>query len=127
MTNGNENENGGPYDAMLDAVRGTELRHGVGVLTAGEIDPAIPMIHDVGTRDGHRLRATGEVVHCGFGFFKGSTSAGEFSFDGGGAMNELPAPGCGWTVLRADPGVLDELGYDMDAVRAALERLAAGA
>lgn len=121
------NDNGRPYDAMLAAVRGTDDRHGVAVLTAGVIDPAIPTIHDVGTRDGHRLRATGEVVHCGFGFFRGSTPAGEFSFMGGGAMNDLPAPGCGWTVLRADPGVLDELGYDLDAVRAALERLAAGA
>ena len=118
------NENGRPYDAMLAAVRGSDQRHGVAVLTAGVIDPAIPTIHDVGIRDGHRLRATGEIRHAGFGFFVGSTPAGEFSFTGGGAMQELPAPGCGWTVLRATPAVLDALGYDMDAVTAALERLA---
>ncbi|GAH82817.1 unnamed protein product, partial [marine sediment metagenome] len=71
------------------------------------------------------------IRHQGFGFFEGRTEHGEFSFDGGGAMRHvstgrydekgrrLPGPyeSLSWCPLSAEPEVLEDLGYDVEAVK----------
>ena len=62
-------------EKMLDLVT-----RGRAVLTAAEIHPDIPTTTDVGPR--RRLNTPEPVRHLGYGLFK----AGDFAFDGGGAM-----------------------------------------
>lgn len=104
------------YQKLLDEVRG-----GGAVLTGGAIHPDIPTIHDVGHQGGKRLKSLDEVRHLGFGFFEGNTPSGKFSFDAGGAMRH--EADFSWTPLRADPGVLSDLGYDLGRVERALVEL----
>lgn len=110
------------YEYMLKVLDG-----GNGVLTAGEIHPDIPLIHDVGQREGQRLQSATPVKHCGWGLFTATTTSGGLSFDGGGAMyratDEDGKHAFSWTVLRAYAQVQQELGYDAAAVRAAIEEL----
>lgn len=106
------------YAKMLETLSAT-----TGVLTAGEIHPDIPTIHDVGYREGCRLRCTTEVRHAGWGLFLAEVAGKRFSFDGGGAMTR--AETFSWTLLRFDTPGFAELGYNADAVRAALTELAA--
>jgi hypothetical protein len=94
-----------------------------GVLTSSEIHPAIPLIHEVGHREGCRLLCDTPVRHCGWGLFVAEVSGKKFSFDGGGAMRRCN--GFSWTPLRFDEPGFEELGYDVNAVRAALEQLLA--
>jgi hypothetical protein len=109
---------------------------GDGVLTAGEIHPDIPTIHNVSHRDGARLKSTVEVSHCGFGLFKGVSPNGhEFFFDGGGAMRRAEADevgeGFSWCPFTAGSGVPFEAhrdtitmtGYDFHKVASALQEL----
>ena len=94
------------------------LLEGQAVLVAGSISPDIPTIHDVGQREGHALQTQEEVKHAGFGFF----FAGDWMFDGGGAMNH--SKGFSWTLLLSrigdDPATI---GYDMPRVLSAVEAL----
>jgi hypothetical protein len=92
-----------------------------GVLTAHEIHPDIPTIHEVGHHNGCRLKCDTPVRHCGWGFFQAEVSGKSFSFDGGGAM--MRSDSFSWTPLRFDKPGLGALGYDLDAVRTALEEL----
>jgi len=101
-----------------------------GVLTAGEIHPDVPTIHDVGNRDGQRLKSTVPVEHKGFGLFMGMTPNGEkFSFDGGGAMyrSEEPYPeGISFTALRCSFEAAKSMGYNREKARTAIEGLLVG-
>jgi hypothetical protein len=106
------------YEAMLETLNGT-----TGVLTSHEIHPDIPTIHQVGHREGCRLKCDTAVRHCGWGLFVAEVKGKKFSFDGGGAMRRCE--GFSWTALRFDAPCLEELGYDVAAVRAALEALLA--
>ena len=106
------------YQKMLDSMSST-----TGVLTSHEVHPDIPTIHQVGHRDGCRLRCDAEVRHAGFGLFLAEVNGKKFSFDGGGAMRRCH--GFSWTPLRFDEPGLADLGYDADAVRQALEELIA--
>jgi hypothetical protein len=106
------------YTEMLEMLTVT-----TGVLTSAPIHPAIPTIHQVGHREGCRLRCDTEVRHAGWGLFLADVGGKKFSFDGGGAMRR--AETFSWSPLRFDaPGLVD-LGYDLVAVRKALEELLA--
>lgn len=94
------------------------VSEGDAVLTAGEIHPDIPTIHNVGHRDGQRINVGAEVRHAGFGCFIADSPLGRISFDGGGAMQR--APSFSWTPLS---GPVAEYGYDFDAAQTALESL----
>jgi len=105
-----------------------QVENGGAILTAGRIHPDIPIIQEVGHQEGMPLKCLSEVKHLGFGFFRGETQHGEFSFDGGGAMNQVKDGDkwlFGWTSLRASAEVLGDLGYDLDKVAQALESLIA--
>jgi hypothetical protein len=110
------------YQRMLEL-----LDQGLGVLTGGEIHPDIPTIQDISHRDGVRLQCLKEVRHIVLGLFKGETASGEFSFDGGGAMRRVTDDEDNYlfafTPLHAERVVLEELGYDAEAVRQAIEEL----
>jgi len=106
------------YAKMLETLTAT-----AGVLTATQIHPDIPTIHDISHRQGCRLRCTTEVRHAGWGLFVAEIGGKRFSFDGGGAMRRSET--FSWTPLRFDAPALAELGYDVEAVRAALTELAA--
>ena len=106
------------YVKMLETLSAT-----TGVLTATEIHPDIPTVHDISHREGCRLRCDTELRHAGFGLFLAEVGGKRFSFDGGGAM--IRAETFSWTPLRFDKPGLAELGYDVEAVRAALAELAA--
>ena len=96
------------------------------VLTAARIHADVPTIHDINNRKGARLQTKTEVKHLGFGFFEAMTESGKLTFEGGGALRRAPNgenSDLGWCPLYADPGVLDDLGYDRAAVRAALESI----
>ena len=99
------------------------LSETTGVLTSNQIHPDIPTIHQVGHREGCHLRCDTEVRHCGFGLFVAEVGGKRFTFDGGAAMHRCD--GFSWTPLRFDVPGLVELGYDVDAVRAALNELLA--
>lgn len=104
------------YRKMLDSMSST-----VGVLTSHEVHPDIPTIHQVGQRDGCRLKCDTEVRHAGWGLFLAKVGGKQFSFDGGGAM--MRCESFSWSPLRFDTPGFAELGYDLAAVRAALEEL----
>ena len=105
------------------------LQEAGGVLTAGTIHADIPTIHDVGHREGVRLRSTVPIVHKGFGLFMGIAPDGnKFSFDGGGAMfrsDEDWPIGISWTDLRCSFETAKSMGYDRAKAKAALEQLLA--
>jgi len=67
------------------------------------------------------------VKHCGFGVFIGRTPNGEFSFCGGGAMTHYSFGEGDWlsyTVLDVEnEKVLQDLGYDFERVRKALNEI----
>jgi len=108
------------------------LEKGQAVLVASD-EHGLPTIHNFYRRDpekGDRYRKS--IKHCGFGFFEGETERGEFSFDGGGAMRHVstgrydekgrrlsgtPYESLSWCPLRTSPEVLEDLGYDVDAVK----------
>ena len=106
-----------------------------GVLTAGTIHDDIPTINSISTREGATLRCTREVVHIGYGCFRGGVPSGQFTFDGGGAMYKVrtEADKYDFSYTYLTPGtrcqdhtkVLLELGYDRAAVLAALKSLLA--
>ena len=106
------------YAAMLEALSGT-----TGVLTSHEVHPDIPTVHQVGHREGCRLKCDTEVRHAGWGLFLAEIGGTRLSFDGGGAMHR--SEGFSWTPLRCDAPCFEALGYDVAAVRAALEALLA--
>jgi len=106
------------FHKMLDTLSAT-----TGVLTSHEIHPDIPTIHEVSHHEGCRLRCDTPLRHCGWGLFVAEVAGKKFSFDGGGAMRRCN--GFSWTPLRFDEPGFEDLGYDVDAVRAALEQLAA--
>lgn len=106
------------YVKMRDTLSAT-----TGVLTSSEIHADIPTIHQVGHREGCRLRCDTPVRHCGWGLFLADVGGKKFSFDGGGAM--MRCDGFAWTHLRFDTPGFADLGYDVAAVRAALEELMA--
>jgi len=111
-------------DALAEMLR--RVKDGRAVLTAGEIHPDIPRIHDVGHRDGCRLQTSTQVGHHGFGFFSAKVNGDLISFDAGGAMNRATDGekySFSWTDLRASAAALDALGYDLDAAQRALEHL----
>lgn len=85
------------------------LEGGVGVLTAGEIHPDIPTIHNFCTPEIHDT-----VKHLGMGVFEGETPNGRFSFDAGMAMKRVDE--VSYTTIGATPDVLKELGYDIGKV-----------
>jgi len=99
------------------------LEKGTAVLVASDRH-GLPTIHDFHRRDPEKAYHE-SIRHCGFGFFEGRTENGEFSFDGGGAMRlaKAGAPGeegyewLSWCPLRAEPEVLEDLGYDVEAVK----------
>ena len=100
------------YAVLLEYV----AKKGVPVLTAQDVHKDIPTIH------GFAGKYRSSVQHMGFGCFVGKTEHGEFTFDGGGAMNH--DGGISWTVLTVDDEhVLRDLGYDMRKVQRALEEL----
>lgn len=115
--------------AALEAMA-KRLGTGDGVATAGEIHPDIPTINDIGHREASRLRTTTEVKHCGYGFFKANTPAGEVQFDGGGMMRRATDGSTGehvfsWTPIYTGGNVeiLRAIGYNIEAVQAALAEL----
>lgn len=95
------------------------------ILTASQIHPDVPTMHNF--TDGYHST----VRHCGFGMFLGHTESGKFSFDGGGAMyrerTEDDEYFLSWTALRASQQVLDDLGYNCEAVAEGLRALIAAA
>jgi len=106
------------FEKMLDTLNST-----TGVLTSGEVHPDIPTIHDISRWEGCRLRCDTEVRHAGWGLFLAEAGGKRFSFDGGGAMRR--AETFSWTPLRFDEPGFSELGYNLEAVRAALQKLMA--
>lgn len=101
------------------------LEKGEGVLVASDRF-GLPTIHDFYRRDPEKSDGYWKSIkHCGFGFFRGRTESGEFSFDGGGAMEHVTAGNYGeegyvslsWSPLRAEPEVLQDLDYDIEAVK----------
>jgi len=101
------------------------LEHGEGVLTAGTIHDDIPTIHDVGHRDGAKIKVPFAVVHCGFGLFKAPAPTdeardGAFFFDGGGMMRR--SPGFSWTPFSARGHDVSEV-YDVAKASAAVDEL----
>lgn len=106
------------YRNMLDALNAT-----TGVLTSTPIQPDIPLIHEVGHREGCRLRCDAPVRHAGWGLFLSEVGGATISFDAGGAMRRCE--GFSRTPLRFDAPAFEQPGYDVEAVRAALERLLA--
>ena len=105
------------------------LERGQAVLVAND-SYGLPTIHDFYRRDPQRSDGYYKSIkHCGFGFFKGRTENGEFSFDGGGAMQHVSAGSYGeegyeslsWCPLRASAEVLRDLEYDLEAVRQIVE------
>ena len=126
------------YEKMLEY-----LDSGIGVLTASEIHPDIPLIHDVGHRH-HRLRTKTEVQHARFGRFIANTASGCVYFHAGGAMHnakhEDGSRTFSWTQLVGFPSsqtiyldddyneeiggiIMREIGYDFDAAKAAVREL----
>jgi len=99
------------YAVLLEYV----AKKGTPILTAQDIHRDIPTTHNFDKKYHSSLK------HLGFGFFSGNTEHGEFTFDGGGAMNH--DGGISWTTLRADDNVLRDLGYDMHKVERALREL----
>ena len=106
------------YQKMLDTLNAT-----TGVLTSTTVHKDIPLIHEVGHREGCRLKSDTPVRHCGWGLFMAEVKGKKFSFDGGGAMYR--SNGFSWTPLRFDEPGFEDLGYDAEAVRKALEELLA--
>jgi len=100
------------------------LGRGKAVLVASDRH-GLPTIHDFYRREPEKSEGYHKSIrHCGFGFFEGRTEHGEFSFDAGGAMRlaKAGAPEEGyewlsWSPLRAEPEVLKDLGYDIEAVK----------
>ena len=92
-----------------------KVSEGQAVLTAREIHKDIPTIHNVSGK------YHDSVDHLGYGLFKGNTESGEFTFDGGSAMNRTGE--ISWTILKADKDVLKDLKYDLKKVKKALEEL----
>jgi len=87
---------------------------GRGVLTAGDIIPGVFTIHDVGQREGHKLRTKAEARHLSFGYFK----ADEWNFNGGGAMYRSESNNFAWSPLYSNEGTsVEEIGYDIQAAR----------
>lgn len=91
------------------------LTRGTAVLTAGEIHPDLPTIHDVGP--GRRIN-TPEPKHLGFGMFK----AGDYGFDGGGAMQRSET--FSWCPFTGPE--IESTGYDLQAAQAAVRDLLEG-
>ena len=106
------------FDKMLETLNST-----TGVLTSAPIHQDIPTIHDVSHREGCRLRCNTEVRHAGWGLFMAEVGGKRFSFDGGGAMKR--AKTFSWTPLRFDEPGFSELGYPLETVRAAIQKLMA--
>ena len=106
------------YVKMLEILNATTA-----VVTATQIHPDIPTVHDISHREGCRLRCDTELRHAGFGLFLAEVGGKRFSFDGGGAMRR--AETFSWTPLRFETPGLAELGYDVEAAREALTELAA--
>ena len=104
------------YRKLLDVVKENRA-----IVTASKIHEDIPTIHDIAGEYHSSVR------HLGFGLFRGETPDGSFTFDAGRAMRTMyDEEGkyiLSWTPLSASPEVLAELGYNMDAVRVALEGL----
>ena len=98
------------------------VSEGTGVLTAGEIHPDIPTIHDVGDNEGRRLKTDGEVRHLGFGYFSARVGNDKVGFDGGGAMRRVDDADWSWCPYT---GPVVETGYDLDAAREAILELMA--
>jgi len=101
------------------------LEKGQAVLVANDVYE-LPTIHDFYRHDPEKSEGYHKSIkHHGFGFFEGETEHGKFSFDGGGAMRHVSAGSYGeedyeslsWCPLRAEPEVLEDLGYDVDAVK----------
>ncbi len=86
------------------------------ILTAGTIHKDIKIIHDFYPKQYYK-----SIDHMGFGFFRGETESGEFTFDGGGAMRRNGW--ISWTPLRATKEVLKDLKYDREKVARALKEL----
>jgi hypothetical protein len=102
------------FQPLLDAVN-----EGQAVLVSSA-EYGLPTIHDVG----HSLQTSGEVEHCGFGWFIAPVLGSSVTFDGGGAM--LRSSNISWTPLRvANQDQLDFMGYDIDEVKTTLEKLIA--
>lgn len=106
-----------PREAYLILLEYVEKK-GKPILTAQDIHPDIPTIHNF-ARKYHD-----SVEHLGYGCFRGKTEHGEFDFDAGGAMNR--DGGISWTTLQADEHVLRDLGYDTRKVVRALKQLIDG-
>jgi len=106
------------WEAMLELLEKKQA-----VLVASDMH-GLPTIHDFHRRDPEKAYHK-SIKHCGFGLFRGTTENGEFFFDGGGAMRLARAgkPGeegyewLSWCPLSAEPEVLEDLGYDVEAVK----------
>jgi len=94
-----------------------DTHEGRGVLTAGDIIPGVFTIHDVGQREGHKLRTKTEARHLSFGYFK----ADGWNFNGGGAMYRSASNNFAWSPLFSDEGEsVEVVGYDIEAARQGL-------
>ena len=92
-----------------------EVNRGQAILTAQELHKDIPTIHSFAGK----YRNT--VDHLGYGMFRGHTDHGNFTFDGGGAMNRTGS--VSWCPLSADKAVLRDLKYSLPKVKRALKEL----
>jgi len=108
------------WEAMLSLLEKEQA-----VLVASDMH-GLPTIHDFYRHDPERSDGYHKSIkHCGFGLFKGRTENGEFFFDGGGAMRHAKAgtldeegyEWLSWCPLSAEPEVLEDLGYDVEAVK----------
>jgi len=104
------------YQVLLDKVN-----EGHAILTAGRIHDDIPTIHDCG----HSLKSDIDIVHCGFGLFRGRILDQDYFFDAGGAMNRITDSNSdyieSWTILSASHDQLITMGYNIESVKLALE------
>jgi len=99
------------------------LEKGQAVLVASD-KQGLPTIHDFYRRDPEKSEGYRKSIkHLGFGLFKGTTENGEFFFDGGGAMRHVSVgrydeegyEWLSWCPLSAEPEVLRDLDYDVEA------------
>jgi len=104
----------------------TYLDKGNAILVVGlqDLDPQIPNIHNF-----YPKKYWESIEHLGYGFFEGKTEHGEFSFDGGFSMHNIDlkegekVKWLSWSLLRASPEVLQDLGYDISEVKRKLQKI----
>ncbi len=101
------------------------VQAGGAVLVAGKVHEDLPTIQQVSQRDGARLKVDTPVGHHGYGLFAAKVGGEMISFDGGGAMRR--AGTFGWCPLVASPEALAAMGYNLEAVEAAISELIEGA